>query len=500
MSNSLLSFIIPVHNPELSILEKCVKSIIAQSLVSWEAIFVFNGIPCPDGVALVRRLFKKSKNHFKVLEIEGSGAPRARNWGERHAAGEYLCFWDADCCIEPGASQNWVNIFNKKPDIGFIYSGYKFFGEKFAIDSEEFDPYTLKVRNYISTCFPLRRSLYPGWCEDLASLQDWDFWLSVVEKAEQSGYDKNRVGLFLRGYAFSTAMPSHDSISAKGCTPQVWLERLEAVKSRHGIPVNTVCVSSLQYKNDGLALAKLIGADYQDYPNDKPNRYTQFIQIGFSLSASMSERHASIFQKPDTDTFLFWTGDNINEIYHSVSFSAIDTYAQILNKRTLQFVEDLEAKRLIERAGFKVEVMQFPMVADGAPSHFPDRPRFAVDIAEVYGPLFGAIERSVPDMDLDVVTGMTSLGEYNGILHFYPDRTLSGTVKRALLSGRHVISNIAQPFCGYISDKESHEKFIVGIAAKLRDVSDQPLNEKARDYYKTALDPKIFKERLCAAQ
>ncbi len=323
-----LSFVVPVFRPKLDIFKRHCESLRDQALEKWEAIFVLDGA-CPEAHAIINKVFKKD-SRVKIAEIIHAGAQAARNHGGALAQGEFLCFFDCDCVIEPGAPAMWVEQFDKHPEIGFIYSGYKFFGDKYAIESEPFDLFTLRIRNYISGCFPIRKTIYPGWTEGLKSLQDWDMWLSAIEMAKDQGLDVTRLGMYVPGYAFSTAMPDTESISGQGCAPEAWLGRLNAVKELHRLPKRDICVSSLQYRHDGLALARILDADYLDNPTDKPHEYKTLIQIGFSLGGN-SEKHAAIFQDKGVKKFLFWTGDNINEMYNSVSFRQIDAMGRLLN-------------------------------------------------------------------------------------------------------------------------------------------------------------------------
>lgn len=474
-----LSFVVPVYRPKREVFERVVKALSVQALKDFDAIFVLDG-PSDEARAVIA---KAKDKRFRIEEIPHSGAQAARNFGGTLATGDFLCFFDSDCVIEPGASQMWVEQFDKHPEVGFIYSGYKFFGEKYAIESEPWDPWTLKVRNYISGCFPMRRELYPGWREGLKSLQDWDMWLTLLEVAEHRGYDLAKVGLFVRGYAFATAMPDPESISGQGCLPEVWLERVDAVKKAHGLKDRDVCVSSLQYRHDGIALAKLIGADYLDFPNDKPHRYKTIVQVGFSMGENV-EKHAAMFQEKGIKKVVFWTGDNINEIYNAVSFRQIDAMSQLLNDVASQYVEDKEAKRLMERAGFKVKILPIPLgKANVMP--LPEVKKWAVDIAGAYSPVMAVIERSLPDIPLEMVGPATRISEYTGLLHFFPDRSRSNTIKRAQLTGRHVVSNVDEPFCGYTDDKGDVEKFVAEVVEKVRALSSQKPDPEASEAVST---------------
>lgn len=473
-----LSFVVPTYKPRPDVFERHCKALAAQALKDFDVHFVLDG-PSAEARKIIAKTMKETTH--EIHEIEHGGAQKARNYGGSRATGDYLCFFDHDCVIEPGTSQMWVEQFEKHPEVGFIYSGYKFFGEKYEIAGEPFDPWTLRIRNYISGCFPMRRDLYPGWTEGLKSLQDWDMWLSLLEKAEGMGWDITKVGLFIPGNAFATAFPDAESISGQGTGPDVWLDRVKAVKTLHHLPERSVCVSSLQYKHDGLALAKMIGADYQDIPNDKKHDYKTIIQVGFSLGAE-NEKHCAIFQEKHVKKVLFWTGDNINEMWHSVSFQQIDAMATLLNEVATQYCEDREAKRLLSRLGFKAEILPLP-IGEANIKPMPEVSKWAVDISGQYSPMISVIAQSLPDIDLEMMSGNAKLSDYRGLIHFFPDRTTSNSIKRAILTGRHVISNVQQPFCGFIDDKWDMEKFITEAVEKVRDLNGKPTDPDAAGMY-----------------
>ena len=138
-----------------------------------------------------------------------------------------------------------------------------------------------------------------------------------------------------------------------------------------------------------------------------------------------------------------------------------------------------------------------PLVNTSSIIPMPEKIRFAIDVAADYGQVFGVIERSLPDVELEVVDGVHSINDYTGLIHFYPDKTLSHMIKRTILAGRHVISNVKQPYCGYISDKESQWDFILGVVEKVRDIIDKrDTDTKALEYYRESLDPKKLKEAI----
>jgi glycosyltransferase involved in cell wall biosynthesis len=483
---SKLTFIVPVYKPDQKHFERCLKSLTEQSLTDWEAVFVLDG-PNEDAAKTIQRAMKKKPNHYRIIEQEHGGACKARNTGFAASKTPYVVFWDCDSAIEPHAAKAWVDILDKQPGIGFVYSGYKFSDEKGAINSEPFDPWLLRVTNYISTCFPVRRELVGEWDESLESLQDWDFWLGVVSRGG--------VGMFLQGYAFSTAYPTPESISGKGCTPEKWLERMDKVKAKHKIPQRDVCLTSIEAKHDAIALAKLMDADYMDRPNDKPNHYKTIIQVGFSLNPQIAETHALAWG-PIHKKVLFWTRENVDEIYNSISLHALEEYSSRLNAAAIQFVEDKAAQRIMERAGFQVKVLPLPLVNNDETAPMPKRPKFLVDAAGQYGAVLAVVKKALPDMDIEIARGFQKIEDCTGLLHFYIERAMSGSAKRMILAGRHVVSNIQSPFCGFLEDKTTDEKFIVEVVERLRAIAKQGPNEKGKDYYRKALSVEKLKEAI----
>lgn len=468
----------PVYQPDVLLFDKVLKAMCAQSLKNWELVAVLDG-PCPEARAAINKAFKKVPNHFKIIETEHGGAQKARNAGFPESKGNYVVFWDNDCVIEPHTALAWVEWLDGHPEHGFIYSGYRWLEEgRPGWPAAQFDPFTLRVANYISTNFPLRRELFPGWDESLESLQDWDFWLSVVEKGA--------VGKFLRGHAFATAYPTPKSISGKASSPEVFLSRIDRVKAKHNIPINEVCVTSLHNELDGVALAKAIGADYSEYPNGKPNHYKTVIQLGFSLLPGELDRCASAWGQ-EHKKILFWSAEDVETVFRRVSLADLEDLNKRLNVVATQYVEDLRAKEIMTRAGFTVEVLPLPIVSKEEVTPLPESPKFLVDVSPDYGHVFNVIQHSIPDIKLESASGAQAIEGYTGFICFYKDRLLKPSVKRMIAAGRHVVSNIQSPFCGYLDDRTTDVGFIKSFVNKIRETAKKAQSKEAVRYY---VDPR----------
>lgn len=95
-----ISVIIPCYNEE-AFIGQAIGSVIEQSLPANEIIVVDDG--STDRSAEIAGYFGKP---VKVLQGLGEGAPKARNFGAEHAAGEAYMFLDADDVLGPKALES----------------------------------------------------------------------------------------------------------------------------------------------------------------------------------------------------------------------------------------------------------------------------------------------------------------------------------------------------------------------------------------------------------
>lgn len=93
-----VSVIIPVYNME-KYLEKCVESLLAQTLRELEIIFVDDG-STDNSRAILERYARENKNIYTVFQ-EHSGSQAARKRGTEEATGIYIGYVDSDDYIDP---------------------------------------------------------------------------------------------------------------------------------------------------------------------------------------------------------------------------------------------------------------------------------------------------------------------------------------------------------------------------------------------------------------
>jgi len=92
-----VSIVVPVYNTD-SFLEKCLDSIVNQTLQEIEVILIDDG--SKDNSLKICTEYQKKDSRIKVFAIPNSGVSVARNIGLDHAAGEYIGFVDSDDWIE----------------------------------------------------------------------------------------------------------------------------------------------------------------------------------------------------------------------------------------------------------------------------------------------------------------------------------------------------------------------------------------------------------------
>ena len=91
-----ISIVIPVYNVE-QYLEKCINSLINQTLKELEFIFVNDGTP-DNSVNIIKKYQKKDKR-IKLISQANKGLSISRNNGIKIATGKYIMFVDSDDII-----------------------------------------------------------------------------------------------------------------------------------------------------------------------------------------------------------------------------------------------------------------------------------------------------------------------------------------------------------------------------------------------------------------
>jgi glycosyltransferase involved in cell wall biosynthesis len=136
-------------------------------------------------------LRKQTLQNFRIVsatDTEKRGANYVRNEGfENEWRGEeFVLFSDNDINWMPDALERMLAKLQATPDSSYCYGGYLLDGHTFCM--QEWDAEQLKKGNYISTMSLIRADDFPGFDEDIKRLQDWDLWLTMLEKGKKGVY------------------------------------------------------------------------------------------------------------------------------------------------------------------------------------------------------------------------------------------------------------------------------------------------------------------------
>ena len=169
-----ISVIIPVYKVE-EYLDRCVKSVLAQSYADIEVILVDDG--SPDGCGALCDGYAGKDPRVRVVHKANGGLSSARNAGLDIAQGDYIAFVDGDDCIAPDMAEKLLAALEKTGADAAV-CGVKCVDDEGALVRElppmeagAFDPEEIYRRmtfdewawRYVSACNRLcRRRLFDG--------------------------------------------------------------------------------------------------------------------------------------------------------------------------------------------------------------------------------------------------------------------------------------------------------------------------------------------------
>ncbi|MDR2260358.1 MAG: glycosyltransferase family 2 protein [Azoarcus sp.] len=113
-SGRTVSVIIPARNAEGYILD-ALRSVRAQEYAPLEILLVDDG--STDGTAA---LVEREMPEVKIVRQANTGVAGARNTGLKHAAGDFICFLDADDGWFPGKLAAQLSYLEQHPDVGAV--------------------------------------------------------------------------------------------------------------------------------------------------------------------------------------------------------------------------------------------------------------------------------------------------------------------------------------------------------------------------------------------
>lgn len=126
-----------------------------------------------------------------IVEDQAGGACAKRNSGAAKAKEPFVIFVDDDTVLGGDCLRRMLSELEENPSAGYAYSGYTGIvlpgvrhpmGGNFLHGSGPFDVDRLRRENYIDTTSLMRTSVFPGFDPALERLQDWDLWLTLLNR------------------------------------------------------------------------------------------------------------------------------------------------------------------------------------------------------------------------------------------------------------------------------------------------------------------------------
>ena len=127
----LISIIVPCYNME-NFIEKCIKSILAQTYKNIEVLVIDDG--STDNTKYKIKKIIQNDKRFLYYFKENGGLSDARNFGLKRAHGKYICFIDSDDYIEKNYIEEMYNsIIENDSDIA-ICDIKRIYDDHYTID------------------------------------------------------------------------------------------------------------------------------------------------------------------------------------------------------------------------------------------------------------------------------------------------------------------------------------------------------------------------------
>jgi len=162
---------------------EALASVKAQTLQEVETVIVDDG---STDAFTVARLDALAEDGWRVLRTANRGLPAARNLGIRESRAEFICCLDADDSLRPPYLQKAVAALEANGRAGFVTCFYELFD---GSEGRHCCPRPrlprMLVRNEAVVASVFRREAWAaagGYCESLPAMQDWDLWISILEK------------------------------------------------------------------------------------------------------------------------------------------------------------------------------------------------------------------------------------------------------------------------------------------------------------------------------
>lgn len=535
-----VSFVCPAFNDGDEV-EHFVDSILDQDFTDFELIIINDG-STDSSKDIIDAIAQKDERIRAFHFDKNQGACVARNYGAKQAKGEYYIFLPADSFLYPGVLTTWIDQLEEYKEYDFVYGGYRVVDKEYnrlpnmEFLFQPFDPYLLETTNYIDGSFPIRAKAFwevaelmnksgkqksDGlWDPAVKSLQDWDYWLSVVKEGK-------RKGIYIQDIFFETTAPHEGGLSFDSSAH--WLERMDQIKKKHDIPIRKVCVQSLGAGFHAKRLAYILSADFQEMPSRRPHHYETIYVIGFypefarlQDSAFLNDYYNDSKGRTPAKKVVHFVGTDIWQL-RQISLNGLDIWKSYMRNAVDEVLveADFTQAELKEILGITAKIVPIPPAKLYDVMPLPKK--FTVACyqpqtnSNFYNPqLMEEIAKEMPDVRFKfyghpmqqgkhaTLENVEYVGYVNDMESFIKDCSaiirfpfhdgLSISLLEFILAGRYASTNVPVRHAFFVpkSDKAS----IIESIKQIRDMAGKGVNQNGSDYWREELKHDKYRQKM----
>ncbi|MDY0039117.1 MAG: glycosyltransferase family A protein [Desulforhabdus sp.] len=181
-----VSIVVPFYR-QLDTVSETLSSIALQTYRNIEVVLVNDGDT--EDVLEVFKYFAADNQDIECRYYykTNTGLAETRNFGIRHASGDYVLPLDSDDMIASVFLEKTVPILEQHTKLGFVYTEVLFWGIKNQIwGRQDFDPLLLLQRNQMTCTTLFCKEMWDvvgGYNTNMKhGYEDWDFWIDAIEK------------------------------------------------------------------------------------------------------------------------------------------------------------------------------------------------------------------------------------------------------------------------------------------------------------------------------
>jgi len=203
-----VTVVVPAYNVS-NYIQEALASLEKQTFSDFEVLIVDDG--STDNTADVVQKFCQRDSRFKLLQKSNGGLSSARNYGIRHAQGEYIALLDGDDVYHKDKLATHVARLYSRADVGLVYSASGTIRDDgkptfITLSGKPINPnplLALLCKNFIGhgSNAVFRRCLIEevgGFNESLRSWEDVDLWLRIAATQKWHFHREKRILCYYR--------------------------------------------------------------------------------------------------------------------------------------------------------------------------------------------------------------------------------------------------------------------------------------------------------------